>query len=213
MARAAQQNDPLIDREISTSEYFISLQLSLKAVENFPRITGVLILVASVSLAVRALCRRIFRSTIHPDSSGYFSQYIPDEIVVNIESGGKLDGEAVISHEHIHLLQHRDHEVCNRHLSDPRSFLSDAALRFGQFEYFFERREVEARLHEILVCAYRAGNDLPTTLSEFFGLLMRCQHLGAPISVNLGVDPEELDASQIPCRAGGRKCLGSSAWP
>lgn len=85
---------------------------------------------------------------------------------------------AVISHEHIHLLQHRDFESHSRHIKCPDLLLSEKALTEPFYLYLLEKNEVEARLHECVLSFYRTHRQLPVTVPEFLGLLATSQQLG-----------------------------------
>lgn len=102
---------------------------------------------------------------------------------LNISKVGlKLDIEdikAVISHEHIHYLQHlhgiREHDyLCKRKINNGYLLFSEAEVFDGRMSgYFFAEHEVEARLHELVVNYYRRYRCLPLNICEMVSLVFK----------------------------------------
>lgn len=99
----------------------------------------------------------------------------------------KICLDAIVSHEHIHLLQYR-----NIHLNpekqhgktwvqNPEKFLNNEK-NIGYYTYLLEWHEVEARLHEIIISYYRKLGELPLTLEGFVGILQCSEELGDAVS-------------------------------
>ncbi len=115
-----------------------------------------------------------------PRVQGAFVPVLKNEssIVIRARHFRHKSDAAVISHEHIHFLQHRDFESHSRHIKCPEILLSDKALTEPFYLYLLEKKEVEARLHECVLSFYRTHHQLPETVPEFLGLLAASQQLG-----------------------------------
>jgi len=101
-----------------------------------------------------------------------------------------------ISHEHIHLLQHKYSEERPRCARSPERLLSKEGLAMPFLLYLLEPNEVEARLHESILSFYRAYRGLPMTVPMFLGMLAASQQLGELVSLILeraGVSFDRLD--------------------
>jgi hypothetical protein len=119
-------------------------------------------------VAKRAVSRRS-----RPKGIGAFTPAFNDQSNIIIRSG-KLRGRAddgVVSHEHLHLLQHRNTELHSRHINCPEMLMSENFLAEPFAHYLLEKVEVEARLHEAVLSHYRSRRRLPTTIPGFLGLL------------------------------------------
>lgn len=123
------------------------------------------------------------RALTKPRGLGVFNPAFNDESNVVLRSGqfkGRSD-ESVVSHEHIHLLQHRDPERCSRHIKCPELRVSEQYLAESSRSsalYLLEKVEVEARLHESVLSFYRVHRRLPTTVPCFLGLLAASPQYG-----------------------------------
>lgn len=84
---------------------------------------------------------------------------------------GKAREEALLSHEHLHFLQHRDGEEHVKLMKNPSALIPENSHGNRQLLYILEKREVEARLHEIVVMFYRANRSLPLSTDGFIELL------------------------------------------
>ncbi|PCM45934.1 hypothetical protein [Marinobacter sp. ANT_B65] len=126
------------------------------------------------------------------DALGFFSPITQQksEIVVKPKSIKKaqISLDAVISHEHIHLLQHRIFP--NRQVDllgyefkeNIRKFLNQPALKSEKTFYHLSLNEVEARLHEVVLSYYRAYGNLPIDYQGFLVMILSCDVLGEPVS-------------------------------
>lgn len=129
------------------------------------------------------------------NSLGFFMPVRKEEceIVLKVEqiSKEKLDAASMISHEHIHLLQHKEKHITthSRDVSwpDERLFTETARASniFPYLKYILERREVEARLHELVVSFYRTHKNLPLSPPSFLALLAASKQLGWLVSETL----------------------------
>ncbi len=90
-----------------------------------------------------------------------------------------------ISHEHIHLLQHKDSEIHVRGVRSPDALLSSEGLTYPFLLYLLQKKEVEARLHESVLAFYRSHSRLPTTVPKFLGMLAASQQFGKLVSLTL----------------------------
>lgn len=166
-----------IDWEISANKEFHFLRRIIEDLGKFPRLMPAILWLLPILLSVRPYFSKKPAVRSQDGVGGYFNALLPNEIVVR-ESRGRLGDDGVVSHEHIHLLQHRDGEVHSRGLQSPATLLSDKALTIPQLQYFFEKREVEARLHECVLSCYRAWGHLPLTVNDFLSLLASSERLG-----------------------------------
>jgi hypothetical protein len=115
-----------------------------------------------------------------PNAVGLFIPYFKDglQITVKARGHGSMSDAHIVSHEHIHLLQHRNPESHCRQVRSPHELLIEEALADTFILYVLEKNEVEARLHECVLSFYRAYNYLPTTVSGFLGLLASSETIG-----------------------------------
>jgi hypothetical protein len=79
--------------------------------------------------------------------------------------------EAVISHEHIHFLQHLDGQQVIAPERKLAPILLEEKLSNSFLLYVLEKKEVEARLHEIVLSFYRDRRELPLTPQSFIEML------------------------------------------
>lgn len=86
---------------------------------------------------------------------------------------------ALVSHEHIHLLQHR--YIPNTFVLNPDAVLpKNLTIHAGALD-LLSRVEMEARLHELVLSYYRVSGRLPVTVEEFLTLLCGCENLGLAV--------------------------------
>ena len=113
---------------------------------------------------------------------GYFAKIYSDDSSIHIISpkDEKAVEESVLSHEHIHLLQGKDGELHSRTIKYPEMILRDdmSADHLKSYIYLFEKKEVEARLHECVLSFYREHTNLPITASDFISMLLSSKQLG-----------------------------------
>jgi hypothetical protein len=137
-------------------------------------------------------------------SLGFFAPLRKDEyeIVIKTERVAKkqLDAASMISHEHIHLLQHKEEHITtySRFVtwSDDQLFTESARSNamLPHLKYILERHEVEARLHELVVSFYRTHKNLPLSVPSFLALLAASKQLGWLVTgllklANIEIDP------------------------
>ena len=128
---------------------------------------------------VRAAKAIRYRKT-KPNALGLFVPFFKDglQIAVNARGHrGKSDAH-IVSHEHIHLLQHRSPESHCRHVRSPQELLTKEGSADTFILYVLQKMEVEARLHESVLSFYRAHRYLPTTVAGFLGLLASSETIG-----------------------------------
>ena len=115
-----------------------------------------------------------------PNALGCFVPMLKGKLEIIIKAGRHLhkSDAPTVSHEHIHLLQHKNTENHSRHVRSPQELLSEKGLAEPFLLYLLEKREVEARLHESVLSFYRTHHQLPVTVSAFLGLLASSQQFG-----------------------------------
>jgi hypothetical protein len=137
------------------------------------------------------------------NSLGFFAPIRKEEYEIVIKVGrvakAGLDGASMISHEHIHLLQHKEVHIMaqSRNVIWPDDQLFTETARANEIlphlRYIFERKEVEARLHELVVSFYRAHKNLPLSVPSFLALLVTSKQLGWLVSETLTVAKMDFD--------------------
>jgi hypothetical protein len=188
MKAVGKDDQGAVDRDISSNEEYQAARRVAGELAKVRRLLVGVLWLTPILLAVRSYFSKTPAVHSRDGVGGYFNALLPDHIVIR-ETGGKLGDAAVVSHEHVHLLQHHDGETHSRALQSPSTFLSDKALTVPQLQYFFEKREVEARLHECVLSCYRAWGHLPLVVSELMSLLASSQSLGWLVSGVLSEDP------------------------
>jgi hypothetical protein len=153
------------------TEAVYELRHILDGLRKFPRfIKSTLVTFIFAIKAVGLLVARPFNK---PKGMGLFTPVFNNESSILIRTArfkGKTD-ESVISHEHIHLLQHRHLENHSRNIKSQKKQLSEEYAAEPFCLYLFEKDEVEARLHEVILSYYRTHLLLPLTVQTFLGAL------------------------------------------
>lgn len=154
-----------------------------------------LIWIALATIFVASTLKLIRTSRQGMSSLGYFAPLRKEEyeIVLNIGRITKtgLDASSMISHEHIHLLQHKGNPVTehSRGVSWPDDQLFTESARANKIlphiKYLLERNEVEARLHELVLSFYRMQKNLPLNIPSFLALLASSKQVGWLVSETL----------------------------
>ncbi len=124
-----------------------------------------------------------------PNVLGAFIPLFKNESQIFIQAGRLRKREksdaSTVTHEHLHLLQHRNPEDHSRHVKAPQDLLTEKGLSKDVLLYTLEKREVEARLHECVLSFYRAHRQLPLTTSGFLGLLASGRQFGSDYALIL----------------------------
>lgn len=131
-------------------------------------------------LLVMRTAKAVRYGTKRPNVRGMFVPYFKDGLQIFVKSQKHLnESDAyIVSHEHIHLLQHVNPESHCRHVRSPQELLTEEGLTDKFILYVLEKEEVEARLHEAVLSFYRAYHYLPTTVTGFLGLLASSEKIG-----------------------------------
>ena len=79
--------------------------------------------------------------------------------------------EPVLSHEHLHFLQHQDGEPHVKAVKNLSQFVREKNRGNLTLLYILEKREVEARLHEMVLSWYRTKKELPLTPEGLLDIL------------------------------------------
>ena len=146
-----------------------------------PRSSRIAERLAFCCLFVVESVRTIRNGPKRPRVRGYFIPALQDESRIFVKVGGihrHKNPASVISHEHIHLLQHKDSERHSKHARSPETLLSESGLAEPFWLYVLQKIEVEARLHESVLSFYRSHHRLPLTVPKFIGMLAASQKLG-----------------------------------
>jgi len=75
----------------------------------------------------------------------------------------RIDGDSILAHEHIHLLQHRGGQIDDKQSNCADVFFGIAWEKEAYLLYILEKNELEARLHEVVISYYRLKEELPLT--------------------------------------------------
>lgn len=140
------------------------------------------------------ICRTISKKLIKQAKNkstlkvkGYFNPLLDNgsQVVIKSRFNDKHWDAPVVSHEHIHLLQFRNPENHTPKAQLPDNFLSEEMRFDTHLLYILEKKEVEARLHEVVLSFFRAHRHLPVTVTGFLGLIASCEHCGSLITTLL----------------------------
>jgi hypothetical protein len=132
---------------------------------------------------------------------GYFIPLFTDEnrVMVNNGRSKNMDVEVVVTHEHIHMLQHMNKEVSCNNSKCAEILLADEWRNDKLLLYILEKNELEARLHEIVISYYRNNNRLPVTTEGFIELLASSTQFGLVITKSMGLKTSTDAQSVIKC--------------
>ena len=136
----------------------------------------------------------ILRKTHSKNTSGHFLPITyngKSEIVVKStlkRARLQQPDSAVISHEHIHLLQRqyfpsektpsRSNILFYGEKKDSlKNILENPEKHFKGAAYYFSLNEMEARLHEVVLSFYRKNNSLPKSFDEYIQMLLSATSL------------------------------------
>jgi len=134
-------------------------------------------------LALNMTFKKIMSIANKPNGIGLFTPLLINESNLLIRSAKfrSRSDESVISHEHIHLLQHRNTEPHSRHVNSPEKLLAEKYSTIPYCLYQLEKNEVEARLHEFVLSFYRTHGYVPTTVQSFLGLIAASSQFDWPV--------------------------------
>jgi hypothetical protein len=123
----------------------------------------------------------VIKSPLDPAIMGEFAGlFQKSQVTIRMGNLNKQQRSDVstISHEHIHLLQHRNNQI-NCHIKSPQDLIKSPQdlLKYDFDESFYkhilyvlQRNEIEARLHEMVLSFYLVHRHLPLTTTDFLGL-------------------------------------------
>ncbi|MBH9553955.1 hypothetical protein [Inhella gelatinilytica] len=108
------------------------------------------------------------------------------KLVIKLNHVKPDEMRAIICHEHIHILQ--ADEVIFFDARRPRGdvYLHPGVAGDSLILYYLDQKELEARLHEIVISSYRAFRRVPVTVAEFLAMLMACEKIGALVVEAIG---------------------------
>lgn len=112
---------------------------------------------------------------------GYFTSMpgLAAQVTVAASPGKTgITPDAVLSHEHIHLLQHQHGASGSRHFRAQSDLIQEKWTASAATAYLLKDAEVEARLHEVVLSSYRAMPALPLVLDDFLAMLCGCSMTG-----------------------------------
>ena len=121
-----------------------------------------------------------FKASILRNPEGFYNSAGGSSIVFVHERHSQGDlFESVVSHEHLHFIQNRfiTHEKSYyfRFLKENWKCLFNRSppKDISRIEYLFESIEIEARLHELVICHFREFHAIPENHAEFVDFLNR----------------------------------------
>lgn len=163
---------------------FLALRAQLRSlVGNSRKLEASILSLAFFVLFIRLSVRDLVKGRRRKTVMGLFVPIFKNEsrIIIRTARHSARSDSPTISHEHIHALQHKSLEQHRRGLASPESVISDEWKIDRFIHYIFERDEVEARLHELVLSFYRVHGQLPTSVPAFFGLLAASENIGGLI--------------------------------
>lgn len=102
---------------------------------------------------------------------------------------------AVLSHEHLHLLQNARGVSHIKEVFNPHQVLNSECVHERTMLYLLERREVEARLHELVLSHYRSCRSLPQSLDTFLTMLADWADVGELLAHYAEIDGTAMNSS------------------
>jgi hypothetical protein len=122
---------------------------------------------------VRALLIWLFRraDTFRSRLVGHVMPITQQDCQITLLAHARRMIADVLTHEHLHFLQHRDSLDRNKKVREPQQVLKDEGVQDPYVLYLLEHREAEARLHELVLSYYRERGKLPQTLDTFLSML------------------------------------------
>lgn len=176
-------NDSSLSKLLHAQEIFRNISGGSKRIEE---------ILINVSFIWRLSKKLIFSNKYKSERQlkGYFNPFLEDgsQIVINSRFNNKKSVDAIISHEHIHLLQFRNPENHIRKARLPADFFCKDMRTDPHLLYIMEKKEFEARLHEVVISFYRTHRVLPLTVSGFLGLISACEHIGSLVTPLLEIN-------------------------
>ncbi|WP_312164398.1 hypothetical protein [Massilia timonae] len=132
---------------------------------------------------LRVLLMKMFQR-FETERKGGLAYVLPitqhDRQITLLGRASRKTGQAVeiLAHEHLHLLQQRSTVEGNKDPRDLHLILKEKWIKDREVVYLFDRHEVEARLHELVLSYYRARAALPVSLDEFYEMLADWEEIG-----------------------------------
>jgi hypothetical protein len=161
-------------------DYFNDLLQFFDKLNKFPEFFKRIFI---IPITLNMTFRKIMSIANKPDGIGVFTPLLINEsnlLIRSVKFISRSD-ESVISHEHIHLLQHRNPEPHSRHVKSPETLLLEKYSVTPYCLYQLEKNEVEARLHELVLSFYRSHGYIPTTVKSFLGLIAVSSQFDWPV--------------------------------
>lgn len=134
-------------------------------------------------IAVRLMILMALRTFERSSRRGqaYFSSlFAADRQLTVLGMQGARDERlaALLTHEHLHFLQHAHQVKPGKDRLRLASLLAPEKRDDPYLLYLLEPLEVEARLHELVLSYYRDRNALPVSIEAFMGLLTDWEDIG-----------------------------------
>lgn len=174
-----------------------------KSLRSAEKIASAVILAFLLILALPlVVCVGLYKlhkiGRVDKNIAGYFMPLLKNESQITaMTNRAKSRASAVISHEHIHFLQHKLSIGISKKINLPKGFFSRKSyIPQTRLLYLLEKHEMEARLHEIIISYYRAHKKLPLSKEDFWGLLTRNTQIGDLINMALTDGETELNNNQ-----------------
>lgn len=147
-----------------------------------------LVLVAYLAIRFALIVFKLKRITF--GSYGIFLPLVKGRETIAIRpSLAKKNGiniSAIVSHEHIHLLQYLNADFHNKHTVVRPEFFIKKDMLDPYIIYLFEIDEVEARLHEVVLSYYRKFKELPLDLYGFVDIILASHEINSLLKKLVG---------------------------
>ncbi|MBV0934184.1 hypothetical protein [Marinobacterium weihaiense] len=185
----------------------ISLYREMRPHQKIIFLSGILllapfILVFFIFFMLYQLVKILRRPVIGGDSFGFFSPILHNkekvyELVIKPWEIWRrsLSKEAIISHEHIHLLQFATFDRDRINYASNEKYRShfvqkELNMNLDRALYLFSLDEIEARLHEVILSYYDSYHYLPNKHDEFIELLFKNNDLNPVLFYLVEFDEE-----------------------
>lgn len=152
-----------------------------------PKVRSLLLTFYKWQLLIKNLWNWVLSKNNSTGPMGEFNGAFNDEnsVVLYPERQDRLSSEALVSHEHIHILQHRDQNSSLKKVLSPELHLDEEYAGDTFALYLLKQNEVEARLHELVISFYRKHAKLPMTMDSFLGMLSASPSIGIIVRATL----------------------------
>ncbi|MGM0985022.1 MAG: hypothetical protein ACQEXG_16665 [Pseudomonadota bacterium] len=187
MQRNTRENLSQVKEAFSNMKKEFEKQIFLKRILVFVSViilSPIMVIALLMSIFYFTIRFGVVLLRINKNTLGNLGVFLPliegQEVVIvrpDLARKRKVDISAVLSHEHIHFLQYKNDDSSRKStINSPEVFIKEKLLT-SYILYLFERNEVEARLHELVLSYYRKFRQLPLELEGFVGIFLASREI------------------------------------